>query len=165
MGMFDFLDFNTKTDNASMDNNSSFPTSLYGQQENPLAIDTGSSSFGSNTFGGDNSFGSSFNFGGSPTIGGVGNQQSFWGNAMGKNGWAAPAASLLGAAGNFYTGYQQNQLAQDSLDTQKQQFSDQFNIQKQLVNQEIMDRGTARYSRDPENNLTPEAYYEQNKLQ
>ena len=172
-GNFDWLNSNTGTnqlgslfDAPSIPGSApSFMSDLSSVQDNSLTVPTGTSPFSAQGLGDGQTFGSGFNFGASPSFAGadVPGGDSFWGSAMGENGWAAPAASMLMSAGSFYNGYQQNKLAQDSLDTQKQQFSDQFGVQKQLVNQDIMDQGLNRANRDP-NGMTAEDYYAANKI-
>ena len=148
--------FNFNQDNPFMSNLADV------QQENPLTISTGNSPFHVDNLSANQGIDNSSLFGSNLPSGD--NTNSWWNNAMGKNGWAAPAANMLKSVGDFYTGYQQNKLAGEALDTQKQQFADQFNVQKQQVNMDIMDQGTMRYDRDPTNNLTPDEYYTQNKL-
>ena len=99
-------------------------------------------------------------FGAGPTSAMGGGQTSWYDSAFGDNGWAAPVAGMMQAGGNFYNSYNQNNIAKDSLATQKQQFSDQFNASKQTTNAQIDQRGKVLYNHDPEGQLSPEAYYE-----
>lgn len=75
-----------------------------------------------------------------------------------STGW-----DMLKGAGNFWLGKQQLDLGEDQLKTSKQQFSDQFNAQKQQVNMDIWNEGKAGYDSNS-NNLTPEEYYEKHKI-
>ncbi len=80
-------------------------------------------------------------------------------------GFAGPAVGLLQGAGNFYMGNKQLGLAEDQLKTQKQQFSDQFNVQKQLINQDIRNEGRQGYAARGNTGMTADEYYEQNKIE
>ena len=172
-GNFDWLNSNTGTnqlgslfDAPSIPGSApSFMSDLSSVQDNSLTVPTGTSPFSAQGLGDGQSFGDDFGFGTNKLFGNTNDSSggSIWDSALGENGWAAPAASMLMSAGSFYNGYQQNKLAQDSLDTQKQQFSDQFGVQKQLVNQDIMDQGLNRANRDP-NGMTAEDYYAANKI-
>jgi len=79
-------------------------------------------------------------------------------------GYAAPAVSLLQAGLGFAQGNRQLKLNRDALDASKDQFSKQYETQKQLTNLDIMDHAKARYDRDPTNYATPEEYYQKNRL-
>ena len=118
----------------------------------------------SSNFGAMDGGGFDMGFGAGPTSAMGGGQTSWfdsaYDSAFGDKGWAAPAAQMLQAGGNFYNSYNQNNIAKDTLSTQKQQFSDQFNASKQTTNAQIDQRGKVLYNHDPEGQLTPEAYYE-----
>lgn len=79
-------------------------------------------------------------------------------------GFVAPALGALSAGMNFYTGKKQLGLAEDQLATQKKQFADQFNIQKQLINRDIQEQGERRFARNPALNVAPEEYYKQHRI-
>lgn len=79
-------------------------------------------------------------------------------------GWGGLALGAAQGLGNLYFGSKQLGLAKDQLATQKQQFGDQFNLQKQLINQDIMDKGVAGYRMDPTLNPTPEEYFKSRRL-
>jgi len=76
---------------------------------------------------------------------------------MSSGGFAMPAVGLLQAGLGYFQGKDQLDFSKDQLNTQKQQFSDQFNVQKQLTNMDIMDHARARYARDPTSNANPDA--------
>jgi len=90
---------------------------------------------------------------------------SLFGDAKTRaGGWVSPALQALTAGMQFYQGNKQLDLAEDQLSTQKQQFSDQFNLQKGMINSDIRDQGQRRYDRNSTLNPTPEDYYNANKV-
>jgi hypothetical protein len=97
----------------------------------------------------------------------AGSKPSFFEGMMGTKdtpGWGMPALGLLQSGLGFYLGKKQLDLGKNQLRTQKQQFSDQFNLQKEQINQDIYSKGRSLYGMNPERNMTPEEYYEKNKL-
>lgn len=101
-------------------------------------------------------------------IGGGNSGTSWWDKMMGSKeagpGWGGTALKAAEGLGNFYLGSQQLGLAKDALATQKRQFADQFNIQKQNINRDIFDQGQARYDRNAALNVDPDTYYEKNRI-
>lgn len=121
---------------------------------------------------------SGLNFGGGLNYGGVGNgiaggvnplatqSSSIWGKLFGGTdpktgmnygGAAMPAVGLLQAGLGYFQGKDQLDFSKDQLATQKQQFSDQFNVQKKLTNMDILDHARNKYSIDPTRNANPDA--------
>lgn len=104
-------------------------------------------------------------------IGTPGGGASWWSNASNRffgdketHSMATPLAGIAQAGLGFYLGNQELKLAKDQYKTQKNQFARQFDTQKQLTNMDIQQQGQRMYDRNPSNNLTPEEYYEKNKL-
>ena len=64
----------------------------------------------------------------------------------------------------FYLGSQELQLGKDELATNRQQFNDQFAIQKRQVNSSIYDQGKAKFERNSELNLSTDDYFAKNKI-
>lgn len=90
--------------------------------------------------------------------------EKFTGSKRVGPGWGNFGLNALQGISNFALGTRQLGLAKDQLATGKQQFSDQFGLQKRELNRDIRETGERRYARNPEANLTPEEYYALNKL-
>jgi len=109
----------------------------------------------------------SFNFGTpgvAPGAGGPTMWNKFFGSKETGPGMAMPALGLLQGGLNFYLGKENLDLAKESLATSKQQFADQFGLQKQEINRDIRDLGDRRYARNPTANPTGQQYFDENRI-
>jgi len=84
--------------------------------------------------------------------------------AIKSEGWGSGLLALGQAGLDFYQGKQQNDLAKDMLATNIEQFNKQYDTQKHLINMDIYDKGKRMYNGNTQGNLTPEEYYNKNKL-
>ncbi len=78
------------------------------------------------------------------------------GNVYG--GLGMPALQLAQGALSAWSGYQQNKTAKDTLKFQKNAFSQNFAMQKELVKNELRDRQHSRYLFDPKSHKSPDEY-------
>lgn len=132
-----------------------FSSMQYGQQPSP---------FGGNTmaqpspflpqltpgagYAPDNGGGWGSSFGAPPASPGGG----FMGSFLGKDGAQGWGSTALGAAGgifNAWMGMKQYGLAKDTLETNKQQFAQNFGAQQKMTNSRLQDRQAARVASNP----------------
>lgn len=110
-----------------------------------------------------------------PSIGDIGAASSlseegpsFWEGLVGSKkfgpGWGNLAVKGITGAGNLWLGLENLKLGKESLRTSKDQFNKQYDTQRQLINQDIRDRGHARYQGSGRTGQTAEEYYEANRL-
>lgn len=120
---------------------------------------------------GGNTSGPQFDFGaltGTGSLGPVDGAPSFWDSMIGSKqtgpGWGKLGLGAIQGAGNLWLGAQNLKLGKENLSTSKKQFSDQFGLQKQLINQDIMDKATARFRANPALNPDPNVFFAENKV-
>jgi hypothetical protein len=73
-------------------------------------------------------------------------------------GLGMPALQIAQGALSAWSGYQQNKTAKDTLNFQKNAFSQNFAMQKELVKNELRDRQHSRYLFDPKSHKPPDEY-------
>lgn len=93
----------------------------------------------------------------------AGNTWSWFGN-QNQAGVLPTAIQGIGALAQGWLGFQQLNLAKDSLAFQKDAFSKNFENQRQLTNQQLMDRQRARYAANPNAYASPDAAWQGSNL-
>lgn len=89
-----------------------------------------------------------------------------WKNADGSAGmgWGMPLLNMGSSLLNGYLGFKQLGLAEDSLNFQKNAFSKQFENQRTLTNNELLDRQNARYASNPTAYQDPTTYMKEHSV-
>ena len=86
-----------------------------------------------------------------PAVPGAGGG-SIWDSFLTKDGNQGWGTTAMGAAGGLYNawmGMKQYGLAKDTLDTNKQQFAQNFGAQQKMTNSRLEDRQAARVASNP----------------
>lgn len=109
-----------------------------------------------------NDFNNSINTLATPT--GVGGNNWSWFGGQNQAGVLPTAIQGIGALAQGWLGFQQLNLAKDSLAFQKDAFSKNFENQRQLTNQQLLDRQRARYAANPNAYAAPDTAWQGSNL-
>ena len=82
----------------------------------------------------------------------------------GYGGWGGKALGVAKGAADTWLTLKQLNLAEEKFDFQKEAFSKQFGVQRDLTNQELEARASRMYHSNPALNPTPEEYMAKHRI-
>lgn len=93
-----------------------------------------------------------------------GGQKLVDGVAVDQSGMLGPTAQLLGTGFGIWQGMEQLDLANKQFDATQRNWEMNYQNQRQLTNQQLMDRQNARYAANPNAYARPDSQWQQMNL-